>query len=145
MENILQLLLPLIVVILTFVLGNRRRKTEQQRTPEAERQTDVPQDNEVALPPFMENFPFERDNFPDFLALEEAEPEPEPEPVVEEPVQPPAPEPPPTPPEPRTPVRTGTRAVPMTVLPDLSPQTFRQGIILSEILGRPKARRTRKT
>ena len=79
MENILQLLLPLIVVILTFVLGNRRRKTEQQRTPEAERQTDVPQDNEVALPPFMENFPFERDNFPDFLALEEAEPEPEPE------------------------------------------------------------------
>ena len=143
MENILQLLLPLIVVILTFVLGNRRKKAEQQRKPEAERQMDVPQDSEEALPPFMENFPFERESIPDFLAFEEAEPEPEPEPepVVEEPVQ----EPPPTPPEPRTPVRTGTRAIPTTFLPDLSPQTFRQGIILSEILGRPKARRARKT
>ena len=143
MENILQLLLPLIVVILTFVLGNRRKKAEQQRTPDAERQMDVPQDSEVALPPFMENFPFERESIPDFLEFEEAEPEPEPEPepVVEEPVQ----EPPPTPPEPRTPVRTGTRDVPTTVLPNLSPQTFRQGIILSEILGRPKARRARKT
>ena len=144
MENILQLLLPLIVVILTVVLGNRRKKAEQQRTPEAERHTDVAQDSEEALPPFMENFPFERENFPDFLEFEESEPEPEPEPVVEEPAPPPVQEPPPTPPEPRTPVRPGSRSVPMTVLPDLSPQTFRQGIILSEILGPPKARRARK-
>ena len=71
-------------------------------------------------------------------------------PVVEEPapsesespdpvVEPPQPQPPPVPVE--SPTRT--RSVPATSLLNLSPQTFRQGIILSEILGRPKSRRTR--
>ncbi len=139
MDNILQLLLPLIVVILTFVLGNRRKKAERQRTQENERHDDAPPDNEVALPPFMESFPFETETLPDFLETEETEPAH----TVEEPAPPPNEEPPPMPPEPRTPARTGTKPLPTTVLPDLSPQTFRQGIILSEILGRPKARRTR--
>ena len=144
MENILQLLFPLLIVIFTFVLGNRRRKAEQQRKPENEKQEEVPPDSEVALPPFMENFPFEREPMPEFLELEETEPPP----VVEEPAPPPveeaSPEPPPTPPEPRIPVGSGRKPLPTTVLPDLSPQTFRQGIILAEILGRPKARRARR-
>ena len=71
-------------------------------------------------------------------AVEPTPPEPEePEPVVETP----QPQPPPVPVD----SPTGRRPIPATSLLDLSPQTFRQGIILSEILGRPKGRSRRRS
>ena len=95
----------------------------------------------------MEDFPFETQLEQMIMQQDEEEvaavaeepvrPEAEqPDPVVEAP----KPQPPPVPVE--SPTRR--RSVPATSLLDLSPQTFRQGIILSEILGRPKSRRTRQ-
>ena len=94
-------------------------------------------------PPFMEDFPFEtqleqmilqedeKEETSPVVAEEPARPEAEQSgPVVEEP----QPQPPPVPVE--SPTRI--RSVPGTSLLNLSPQTFRQGIILSEILGRPE-------
>ena len=141
MENLIQMLIPLIIVILTFVLGNSRRKTEQRRA-ERRSEADMSPDSETVLPPFMENFPFETEeaeavmetdeaNVP--LVVEQPEPEPAKEPTVE---------PPPIPVDSRAPLPT--KPVPATSLLNFSPQTFRQGIILAEILGRPKARRTRQ-
>ena len=134
MENIIQMLIPLLIVILTFVLGNRRRRTQG----DAERETEenaVPE-GDVAPPPFMENFPFEAQMEDMILQEDEIEEPPvaeEPEPVaVQEPVEP---QPPPVPVE----SPAGIRSVPATALLDLSPSTFRQGIILREILGRPRS------
>ena len=139
MDNIIQMLIPLIIVILTFVLGNRRRKTQQN----VERETEgnaMPEDK-GGPPPFMEDFPFETQLENIILQQNEAEETPvveEPEPVaVQEPVEPSQPQPPPVPVE----SPAGIRSMPATALLDLSPQTFRQGIILREILGRPRSRR----
>lgn len=139
MENLIQMLIPLIIVILTFVLGNSRRKTEQRRA-ERKSETDMTPDSETVLPPFMENFPFETEEA--VMETDEADvplvvEQPEPEPAKE-----PAAEPPPIPVDSRAPLPT--KPVPTTSLLNFSPQTFRQGIILAEILGRPKARRTRR-
>ena len=137
MENIIQMIIPLLIVILTFVLGSRRRRTQGNVEREAEENA-VPEDN-VAPPPFMENFPFEAQLEDMILQQDEVEEPPvteEPEPVaVQEPVEPP--QPPPVPVE----SPAGIRSVPATALLDLSPRTFRQGIILREILGRPRSRR----
>ena len=78
------------------------------------------------------------------LHVAEAAEEPEP-PTPEEPSQPvedPRPQPPPVPVE----SPAGIRSVPVTSLLNLSPQTFRQGIILKEILERRRfgSRRTRR-
>ena len=137
MENIIQMLIPLLIVILTFVLGNRRRRT--QGNVETETEEDTRPESEVAPPPFMENFPFEA-QLEDMILQQDAVEEPpvteEPEPVaVQEPVE--QPQPPPVPIE----SPAGIRSVPATALLDLSPSTFRQGIILREILGRPRSRR----
>lgn len=137
MENIIQMLIPLLIVILTFVLGNRRRRT--QGNVERKAEENAAPEGDVAPPPFMENFPFETELENMILQPDEVEESPaaeEPEPVaVQEPVE--APQPPPVP------VRSpaGIRSVPATGLLDLSPSTFRQGIILREILGRPRSRR----
>ena len=40
-----------------------------------------------------------------------------------------------------SPLPLSTKPIPFTTLIDLSPETFRQGIILAEILGRPKTLR----
>ena len=145
MESILQMLAPLLIVILISILSNSRRRKAQQRN--VERKADEPAipEREDTPPPFMEDFPFEtqleqmimqqdeEENMP--VAEEPAPSESQsPEPVVE------APQPPPVPVD--SPTRT--RSVPATSLLNLSPQTFRQGIILSEILGRPKSRQTRQ-
>ena len=147
MESIIQMLAPLLIVILISILSNSRRRKAQQRN--AERQTDesAMAESDEAPPPFMEDFPFatqleemisqqdEEEVMP--VAQEPAQPKPQsPDPVVETP----QPEPPPVPVD----SPTKTRSIPATSLLDFSPQTFRQGIILSEILGRPKARRTRR-
>ena len=154
MESIIQMLAPLIIVILISLVSNSRRRKAQQRNMERqqqeniERQTDenaMPESDD-ALPPFMEDFPFvteleqqvsqqdEEEAMP-VAAVESTPPESEqPEPVVETPQPPPVPVDSPT----------GRRSIPGTSLLQLSPQTFRQGIILSEILGRPKGHRTKR-
>lgn len=146
MESIIQMLVPLIIVILISVLSNsRRRKTEQQETQGGGDGTMMSQ-GETEPPPFMD-FPFatefeetepERQDIGGIVPVVEEEPvppEPEaPEPVVE------TPQPPPIPVD----SRTGARPMPGTSLLNISPQTFRQGIILSEILGPPKSRRIRR-
>lgn len=135
MENIIQMLIPLLIVILTFVLGNRRRRTQQNVEREAEE--NATPEGDVAPPPFMENFPFETQLEDMILQQDEVEEPPvaeEPEPVADpEPVEP---QPPPVPVE----SPAGIRSVPATTLLDLSPRTIRQGIILREILGRPRSR-----
>ena len=147
MESIIQMLAPLIIVILISLLSNSRRRKAQQRNAERERDENTMAEREATPPPFMEDFPFEtqleqmiaqQDEEEVMQAVEEpAQPEPQsPDPVVESP----QPQPPPVPVD--SPTRA--RSVPATSLLNLSPQTFRQGIILSEILGRPKSRRTRQ-
>ena len=134
------MLIPLVVIILTFVLGNSRRRREQQRNTETEKAENAMPDSENAPPPFMEDFPFET-RLEDMIlqqqeAVEDTPVVEEPEPVaVQEPVEPPQPPPVPVESPPRI------RSVPATSLLDLSPGTFRQGIILREILGRPRSRR----
>ncbi|MDE0470031.1 MAG: hypothetical protein OYL97_23530 [Candidatus Poribacteria bacterium] len=157
MESIIQMLAPLIIVILISLLSNSRRRKAQQRNMErqqqrnTEGQTDenaMPESDD-ALPPFMEDFPFvteleqpvsqqdEAEVMP-VAAVESTPPESEqPDPVVETP----QPQPPPVPID----SPTGRRPIPGTSLLQLSPQTFRQGIILSEILGRPKGRTHRRS
>ena len=147
MENILQLLGPLVIILLISILSNARRRKAQQQ--QVERGTDerAMSENDTAPPPFMEDFPFETQQEQMVLrrdeeevmpvAKEPARPEPEkPDPVIETPQSQVPPVPVDSP--------TRTRSVPATSLLDLSPQTFRQGIILAEILGPPKARSRRR-
>ena len=139
MENLIQMLIPLVIVILTFVLGNSRRRRERGNV-QREREENAMPEGEATPPPFMEDFPFETRLEDMILQQNEAEDTSvveEPEPVVEEPVEPSPPEPPPVPVE----SPPGIRPMPGTALLEISPKTFRQGIILQEILGRPKARR----
>jgi hypothetical protein len=147
MESILQLLVPLIIVILISILSSSRRRKAQQRNIERGRDESAMPESDDALPPFMEDFSFETELEQPVSQQDEAEvmpvaavdstpPESErPDPVVETPQPPPVPVDSPT----------GRRSVPGTSLLDLSPQTFRQGIILSEILGPPKARSRRQS
>ena len=139
MENIIQMLIPLIIVILTFVLGNSRRRKERQGRIEREQEENAMPEGEATPPPFMEDFPFETRLEDMILQQNEVEEqpvieEPEPEPV-QEPVAPSQPPP--------VPVKSpaGVRSIPATSLLDISPRTFRQGIILREILGRPRSLR----
>ena len=146
MESIIQMLAPLIIVLLISILSNARRRKAQQRDAERKGDERAMSERDETPPPFMEDFPFEtqleqmlqqdeQEEPPPAVAETPAPPEAEqPEPVVETP----QPQPPPVPVD----APTGRRSVPGTSLLNLSPQTFRQGIILSEILGRPKSRRT---
>jgi len=154
----LEALIPLIVFLLIMIFGGmRRRKTPQQpaennQSPaENMSESDTAQESEVVFPPFMENF----EGFPTDeaelaqetvesgeadmpMVTEQSEPEPVQEPVPEStPV-----EPPPIPVDSTTPLPT--KPVPVTSLIDPSPETFRQGIILAEILGKPKTLRNRR-
>ncbi|MCG9131466.1 hypothetical protein J5I95_07255 [Candidatus Poribacteria bacterium] len=154
MEGIIQLLVPLVVVILSLVLSNSRRRKAQQMDAERkmEEGTLAESDGEASPPPFMEDFPFATELEQMLTQQDEGETderpaaseEPEP-PAAEEPTQPvenPRPQSPPVPAK----SPPGIRSVPVTSLLNLSPQTFRQGIILKEILERPRsgARRTRR-
>ena len=154
----LEALIPLIVFLLVMIFGGmRRRKTPQQpaennQSP-AENMSEVgtAQESEAVFPPFMENF----EGFPTDeaeLAQETVESDEADMPMVTEQsepetVQEPAPEtkpiePPPIPVDSRT--SLPTKPVPITSLIDPSPETFRQGIILAEILGKPKTLRRRQ-
>jgi hypothetical protein len=143
MESIIQMLAPLIIVLLISILSNARRRKAQQRDAERKGNERAMSESDDTPPPFMEDFPFETQL--EQMILQEDEKEETPPVVAEEPARPeaeqveePQPQPPPVPVE----SPTGIRSVPGTSLLNLSPQTFRQGIILSEILGRPKSRRT---
>ena len=144
MESIIQMLAPLIIVILISLLSNSRRRKAQQRNAERERNENTMPESDDAPPPFMEDFPFATE-LEEMIAQQDEE---EVAPVVEEPTPPEpvveTPEPQPPPPVPVD-SPTGRRSVPATSLLNLSPQTFRQGIILSEILGRPKSRSRRQS
>ncbi len=151
MENIIQLLVPLLIVILSVVLGNsRKRRTQQNAERRTEENTLAEAEGEAAPPPFMEDFPFATE-FEQMMTQQDtaetetvsAVPE-EPEPAAPqeppEPVKASRPQPPPVP------VKSpaGIRSIPVTSLLDFSPQAFRQGIVLKEILERPRSRRTRR-
>ena len=152
MEGIIQLVVGLVVVILSLVLSNsRRRKAQQMDTQKkAGEGTLAESDGDAAPPPFMEDFPFATEFEQMVTQQDEDETEAmpaaaeEPElPAPQEPTQPveePAPQSPPVPVE----SPAGIRSVPATSLLNLSPQAFRQGIVLKEILERPKFRRTRR-
>ena len=148
MESIIQMLAPLLIVILISILSNSRRRKAQQRNAERERDENTMAESEATPPPFMEDFPFEtqleqmiaqQDEAEVMQAVEEPTPSEaeSPDPVVESP----QPQPPPVPVD----SPTSRRSVPATSLLNLSPQTFRQGIILSEILGRPKSHSRRQS
>ena len=152
MDFNLQTLIPFIIAILFLIFGGARRRKPKpaQRPTENSREVDASPDREVVFPPFMENF----EEFPSEteLAQETVEStdadipmvagQSEPE-VVQEPTPERKPiEPPPIPVD--SPTSLSTRPVPITSLIDLSPETFRQGIILAEILGRPKTLRSRR-
>ena len=141
MENLIQMLIPLVIVILTFVLSNSRRRKAQGRLEREREENAMPEGEAAQPPPFMEDFPFET-RLEDMIQQQnEVEEQPvveEPEPApVQEPVAPSQPQPPPVPVE----SPAGIRSIPATSLLDISPRTFRQGIILREILGRPRSLR----
>ena len=143
MESIIQMLAPLLIVLLISILSNARRRKAQQRDAERRGDERAMSESEDTPPPFMEDFPFETQL--EQMIVQQDEKEETPPVVAEAPARPeseqvetPQPQPPPVPVE----SPTGIRSVPGTSLLNLSPQTFRQGIILSEILGRPKSRRT---
>ena len=152
MENIIELVVMAVIIILSLVVRySRQRRTQQQNAERrVEENTRPESDSEAAPPPFMEDFPFAteleqmitQEDEGETEAVPAAAQEPEP-PAPQEPDQPveePQPQPPPVPVE----SPAGIRSVPVTSLLDLSPQTFRQGIILKEILERPRSRRTRR-
>ncbi|MCY3741682.1 MAG: hypothetical protein OXH00_11740 [Candidatus Poribacteria bacterium] len=152
MENLIQLIIPLAIVILSLVVSNSRRRKAQQQNAERriEENTLSERDGDASPPPFMEDFPFATEL--EQMMTQEDEDETEAVPAASEEPEPPAPQEPtqpvekPQPQPPRVPVESpaGIRSIPATSLLNLSPQTFRQGIILKEILERPRSRRTRQ-
>lgn len=150
------LIIPIVLAILFLVFGGARRRKPAQQPAQTSRPTaqNVPEvetanDSDVVFPPFMENFesePMETEvsqvNLEDSTQVEP--------PIVSEqsePVQEPTPERRPTDPPPipvDSPKGLHAKPLPATSLIDLNPDTFRQGIILSEILGRPRTFRNRR-
>lgn len=141
-------LIPIIVIALTLLARVLRRKKPRQPEPE------VPLENEqeVTLPPWGNIETMDGSTgFPDFLEREEQSPSPAPAaPEVEE-TQPPPDTTASKPIEPLSQAEerkgvTPPQAAPHTIAGiSLTPQTFRQGIILREILGPPKSLQRRRT
>lgn len=156
MEFNLEALIPIILAILFIVFGGTRRRKQTERpaqTPQNTEQNtvevDTANDSDVVFPPFMNNFDevttetevlqTNQTNDEEMIApmvTEQAEPVPEstqdrkPKEVPPVPVD--------------SPSHLPSRPFPATSLIELNPETFRQGIILSEILGQPKTFRNRK-
>ncbi len=131
MDDLIQLVIFVIfgAVALFSRILSRRRSQEGTDT--------VPEEEEITLPPWG-NVPMEEDApLPDFIEVDETQPAtvqppevqvaPQPEPVRAEP--------------PPSPVSKSPSATPTIAGIPLSPQTFRQGIILAEILRPPKSLR----
>ncbi|MDE0042315.1 MAG: hypothetical protein OXT74_09785 [Candidatus Poribacteria bacterium] len=150
MDDLIQLI-PFIIIALTLLGRVFRRKKPQKSEPE------VPLENEqeVTLPPWGNIETMDGNTgFPDFLEQDEPSSSPESAPslAVEE-TQPPPDTPAPKPIEHPTLNQTEERrkVTPVSTAPttiagiSLTPQTFRQGIILREILGPPKSLQRRRT
>lgn len=112
------------IALISRVLSRRGSKAE----PDV-----VPEDEEITLPPWG-NLPMEEDApLPEFIEEEAPTAPPEPTPAVQVASMPdPVEEEEPAQPSPTVPTVAGI---------PLSPQTFRQGIILAEILRPPKSLR----
>ena len=133
----------MIFVIYVIISSNRAVKELVQKKSEANNQVNASVKNESALPPFVEDyqrFSLETGSAQETvkngeadmpMGAKQAEPKLERKPI----------EPPPVPMDSRT--LLPTKPLPVTSLIDPSPETFRQGIILAEILGRPKGLRRR--
>ena len=164
-----QMIMYIALAILFLVFSGARRRKPQRRAPDTNQdanvppvtstdvnvpsgmntEVNVPSDSDLVLPPFMQNF--EGLDADEGVLQETIENEAEELPMVSEQIEPEtvqAPEPkdrtivPPVPVD--SPTNLPTKSLPVTSLIDLSPETFRQGIILSEILGKPKGIRNRK-
>ena len=128
MEEWIQLILFLIfgtVALLSRVLSRRGSREEPDTLPE---------DEEITLPPWG-NVPMEEEEFPvpEFVEEETPVAPPEPDPAVQSASESP-------------PVEQETQSQPSPAIPTiagipLTPQTFRQGIILAEILRPPRTLR----
>ena len=128
MEEWIQLVLFLIfgtIALVSKVLSRRGSKEEPDALPEEE---------EITLPPWG-NTPMEEEKFPlpEFVEEDTSASPPEPPPAIQVASEP-------------DPVEETTQAQPPPVIPTiagipLSAQTFRQGIILAEILRPPKSLR----
>ena len=152
MEFNLEALIPIILAILFIVFGGTRKRKPAQQPAQAPQtaesntiEVDTANDSDVVFPPFMDNFegvPTETEVSQhnqmddDEMVTEQSESVPEPTPE-RKPIE--------TPPVPvDSPTRLPSRPLPVTSLIELNPDTFRQGIILAEILGRPKTFRNRR-
>lgn len=136
-------LIPLIVIVLGLIFSLFRRKKQPEQSVETGNEVDVQQEEEMGIPPFIhiedpteEQMVLEEESVP--VMVEQSEPVPETSPEPKET------EPPPIPPDLRGRSPIGTRQFPTKSLIDVTPETFRQGIILSEILGKPKTLRRRR-
>lgn len=156
MEFNLEALIPIVLAILFIVFGGTRRRKQTQRpeqTPQMTEQNtlevDTANDSDVVFPPFMNNFDevttetevvqSNQTNDEEMIAptvTEQDEPVPEPTPERKPKDVPPIPV--------DSPSRLPSRRLPATSLIELNPETFRQGIILAEILGQPKTFRNRR-
>ena len=147
MDELIQLI-PFIIIALTLLSRVFRRKKPRESEPEVV----LEDEQEVKLPPWgtIETTDDSvTEPIPDFLQLEEPSPSPKPAPplkVAEETQSPP--DPPATKPIERPVLNqtvqlkeaTPSQSVPHTIAGiSLTSQTFRQGIILREILGPPKS------
>jgi len=152
MEDLIRLI-PLIIIALFWVLGRARKQRQQQSDPEVMQESEP----KITLPPWG-NLPMEegkpprQQGAPDRFPIE-SEPFPASPPAVPT-IQPTPPPPMPhrvramqdtEPPTSKSGSDSPTPKVPTIAGIPLSPETFRQGIILSEILGRPKSLRRRGT
>ena len=146
-------LIPIIVIALTLLARVFRRKKPREAEPEVV----LEDEREVTLPPWG-NIATMEDNagepLPDFLELDERSPSQEATPSLPAAKETqPAPDTTASKPKEHPTLNraegrkkaTSVRAAPSTVAGiSLTPQTFRQGIILREILGPPKALQRRR-
>lgn len=153
-----QTLMYIALAILFLVFSGARRRKAAERTPPPNTEAneavptdmdiDVHSERDMVLPPFMQNLEGldpNMDSLEETIADEISElpmdteqvvPDTQPEPETKQI------EPPPVPVD--SPINLPTKSLPFTSLIEPSPDTFRQGIILSEILGKPKGLRDRK-
>ncbi len=153
MDELIQLI-PFIIIALTLLGRVFRRKKPRESEPEVV----LEDEQEVKLPPWgtIETADDSvTEPLPDFLQLEEPpSPKPAPPLKVAEETQPPPDDPPATKPVERHALSqtverkeaTQSQTAPHTIAGiSLTSQTFRQGIILREILGPPKSLQRRRT
>ena len=140
-------LIIMIFIIYVIISANREYKKIERKKSEAKNQDDVSVNREDAFPPFLENFSAELESVSDVeqtdktetaLVTEQFEPKhvkkTNPENKAQKSLLVPV----------DSPIQLPTKSVIATSLIDMSLDTFRQGIILAEILGKPKGLHSRR-